>query len=107
MIMLIFSVHDKAVGAFLPPFFARSKMEAIRSFSEACADEKHQFAKHASDYTLYSLGEFDDGGARFSTVDPVRLITALECVVPVNPFTPANLKQETDKVIASLRAQSK
>ncbi|UDN67736.1 nonstructural protein [robinz microvirus RP_105] len=55
-----YSVNDKAVNAFLPPFFCRTDAEATRSFSQACNDPQHDFNKHASYYTLFALGEFDD-----------------------------------------------
>lgn len=78
MIMLAFAVHDKAVGAFLPVFFARSKGEAIRSFTTAATQQDHQFAKNAGDYTLYYIGQFDDANGALEGVDPQRIITALE-----------------------------
>lgn len=80
MILQIFTVYDKAVQAFLPPFYSRSKGEALRSFSEACNDTKHNFFKYAADYSLMYLGEFDDKGGCFSPVDPVRVISALEVI---------------------------
>lgn len=78
MIMLAFSVHDKAVGAFLPVFFARSKGEAIRSFAAASTQQDHQFAKNAGDYTLYHVGQFDDVSGALEPVDPQRILNALE-----------------------------
>lgn len=80
MIVRYYSVYDKAVGAYLPPFAARQKMEAIRSFADAVGDDKHQFNRHADDYVLFELGEFDDASGRFSSVEPVRVISALECL---------------------------
>lgn len=55
-----FSVHDAAAEAYLPPFYARSTGEAMRSFVEAANDEKGKFFAHAADYTLFEIGEFDD-----------------------------------------------
>lgn len=78
MIMIAFAVHDKAVGAFLPVFFARSKGEAIRSFTQAATQQDHQFAKNAGDYTLYCVGEFDDSNGALVGIDPQRMLTALE-----------------------------
>lgn len=83
---LIFSVYDKAVGAFLPPFYVRSRGEALRSFSEACNDGKHNFNRHAADYSLMFLGYFDDTSGMFSTADPTRIVGAYECVAD-DPFT--------------------
>lgn len=79
MIYKVFSVHDKAVQAFLPPFFCRSKGEAIRSFSEA-ANDPQRFARHAVDYDLVELGEFDDNSGLFSGSGPNRVIGAVECL---------------------------
>ena len=81
MKLLVFAVYDKAVSAFMQPFFARSKGEAVRSFTEACNDEKHNFHKHASDYSLMFMGEFDDNSGLYSTADPTRIIGAYECLV--------------------------
>jgi len=89
MIFQVFSVYDKAVSAFLPPFHARSKGEAIRSFTEACNDSKHQFNRHSSDYSLMALGEFDDNSGVFSTADPTRVVSAFE-VIDDDPFTADN-----------------
>lgn len=86
----IFSVLDKAVGAFLPPFYARSRGEALRSFTETSNDEKHQFNRHAADFVLYYFGEFDDASGMFATREPERVVSAMESLVPDNPFTEEN-----------------
>lgn len=81
MILQVYSVYDKAVAAYLNPFYARSRGEAIRSFMEACSDEKHQFARNAADYTLMYLGIWDDGSGMFtldSVGGPETVISALE-----------------------------
>jgi len=78
MKLMIFSVLDNAVGAFLPPFMVRSRGEAIRSFSEVANDQKHQFHKNARDYVLHYLGEFDDTSGVFFTNEPERLLAAAE-----------------------------
>lgn len=80
MRLICFTVFDKAVHAFMTPFFARAKGEGIRMFMEACQDEKHQFFRHAADYTLFVIGEFEDGSGVFTALeDPERLVSALEC----------------------------
>lgn len=81
MQLKMFSVHDKAVKAFMPPFTCRSTGEAVRSFMEACNDEKHNFFRHASDYVLYYVGDFDDNAGRCVVLpDPERVLSALECL---------------------------
>lgn len=78
MIMYGFSVFDGAVGAYLPMFFARSKGEAVRSFTSAVQDSAHQFGKHKGDYALYLIGSFDDGSGIFDSDAPQRVISAVE-----------------------------
>lgn len=82
MIMQMFTVYDKKVGAFLPPFFARSEGEALRSFMDACQDGSHQFCKHAEDFALMRVGEFDDSSGLVVSKagGPEMVIQAFECV---------------------------
>lgn len=84
----VFSVYDKAVGAFLTPFFSRSKGEALRSFTEACNDEKMQFSKNALDYTLCYLGIYDDVAGLFTTNEPERMLGAAEARSPSDDRKP-------------------
>lgn len=81
MKLVVASVLDKAVGAFLQPFFARSKGEAIRSFSDACGNPEQAFVKHPDDFVLYLFGTFDDGSGMFEVAEPVRVVSARECMV--------------------------
>lgn len=81
MIMEAYSVRDDAVGAFLPLFFARSKGEAIRSFTMAVSDEKHQFAASKGDYVLFKIGSFDDNSGALFGDGPERIMGAIEVAV--------------------------
>lgn len=65
MISKIFSVFDSKAEAYLPPMFVQSRGVAIRMFSSAVADEKHDFFRYPADYTLFELGQFDDSNAQF------------------------------------------
>lgn len=85
MILEVYSVFDKAVGAYLQPFYCRSSGEAMRSFSEACNKEDNQFNRHASDYYLVRLGQWDDAAGIFITGDPTRVISANEVIVRDDP----------------------
>lgn len=82
MKMFGFSVHDKAVGAFLPLFFARSVGEAIRTFTQAATNGEHQFNKFKGDYDLYKVGEWDDLTGIFTSSGPDRVIGGLEVTDP-------------------------
>jgi hypothetical protein len=78
--LVVATVYDVAVGAYLQPFFTRSRGEAIRTFVDACSDAKHQFAKYPADYILMYLGEFDDQSGTVESVTPFSLLTALDAV---------------------------
>ncbi|WNK14166.1 MAG: nonstructural protein [Microvirus sp.] len=83
----VYTVFDRAVNAYLQPFFCRSKGEAIRSFTEACADSKSNFGKYPLDYTLVELGAYDDSTGLFESRDPMRIVAAVE-VLPLDAVTP-------------------
>lgn len=73
----VYSVRDRAVACFLPPFFMPADGAAIRSFLEAASDAQHQFAKHKEDYSLWKLATWDDASGRFENLqDPVFLVGA-------------------------------
>lgn len=76
----IYAVHDRAVNAYLQPFYCRSSGEAIRSFTEAVNDPNKPFGKYATDYALFNFGEFDDVSGSFLVHDPVRVISANEVI---------------------------
>lgn len=84
MILEMYSVHDAAVGAFLPPFFARSRGEAIRNFQDAARDS-NRFGTHGKDFSLYFVGRWSDENGLFQPVDvPDRIAGALDFVGPVD-----------------------
>jgi len=73
----IFSVYDSKAAAFLPPFFMANGAVACRSFQEACNQPDSQFYKHPEDYTLFSLGHFEDTLATFDIPQTTKpLVTA-------------------------------
>lgn len=77
--LVVASIYDSAVGNYFQPFFARSKLEAIRSFGDAIAQKDHVFAKHPEDFTLFSLAEWsEDSGEFIPHMAPEKLATGLE-----------------------------
>lgn len=74
MITQLYTVQDTKVGAFLPLFPARSRGEALRSFMDACQDEKHAFNKHRGDFVLYFVGAFDDIEGTIHGLKPERVL---------------------------------
>ncbi len=78
MIHKIFTVYDEKAHAYIAPFILHQTAMAIRTFSDACADPKHQFGAHPEDYCLYQIGVFDDETAILSDIHSQPIITGLE-----------------------------
>lgn len=85
----MYTVFDSAVKAYLPPFYARARGEALRSFMEACNDPTSNFSKHAQDYRLFYLGDFDDGSGVFTPAgpSPVFVLAAEQAIKPEGVLT--------------------
>jgi hypothetical protein len=60
MIYEVFSVYDAKAEAFLPPFILPKQAQAKRAFSQCVNSPDHQFGANPDDYTLFSLGNFND-----------------------------------------------
>lgn len=56
----MFTVYDSKAEAFLPPFFMRSRGEAIRAWESEVNNEQSNFCRFPSDFTLFEIGMFDD-----------------------------------------------
>lgn len=59
MRMFLCSVFDSKVGMYNAPMAIRSLGEAIRSFSDAVANDG-PIKNHKADYSLWVLGSYDD-----------------------------------------------
>lgn len=60
MLHKIFSVYDVKAQAFMTPFMMPTEGMATRAIKDCVNDVNHQFSKHPSDYTLFTLGSFND-----------------------------------------------
>lgn len=85
MKLSIFSVFDSAAGAFLQPFFAPAVGSAVRSLTDAVNDDKHEFSKHAADYSLFILGSFDDADGTIEHSKPEHIVNCLSLVIKQVP----------------------
>lgn len=75
----MFSVYDSKAEFYLPPFYFKSKGEALRAFSETVNDSKSTFYKYPGDFTLFEVGEFDETSCSFNLlITPVSQGVAVE-----------------------------
>ena len=69
MILKCFSVFDAKAECYYPPFFNTTAGLAIRQMENYLRDPNHQFSRSPSDFTLFELGEYDDGTGMFKNHD--------------------------------------
>lgn len=65
MLWNVFGAFDLKARIYLTPAYDRSKGQALRSFSDACGNRDHVFAKHPEDFELHHIGVFDDETADY------------------------------------------
>lgn len=86
MIYECYSVYDSAADVYSMPHQFRSHGEAIRSFESGVADPSTPFHKHAEDFSLFHIGQFDDStGMNIPLSVPVPLARAHEVKSRLNP----------------------
>lgn len=75
----VYSIYDAAVSAYMQPFCAQSKGQAVRMFSDSVNDSSTMFFKHPDDYTLFELGSWNDESASYQLhAAPVSVGVAIE-----------------------------
>lgn len=80
----MFSIYDKAAGAYVSPFFMHNKALAIRAFADNVnSKEESNITKHPEQFSLHEVGEFDDStGIVESKEQPEIVCTAHELKEP-------------------------
>lgn len=72
-------VYDKKAGTYSGVTAVINNAVAIRSFADACQDEKSLLNKHAEDYDLVNLGNLDiDTGKIEGRPNPIVLANATQ-----------------------------
>lgn len=88
MIMKIFSVFDSKAEAYMMPFFQQSRGQAIRMFTDTVNDKESLLNKHAADFTLFEIADFDDSNAAITPYpNNHNLGCAIEFLMPIPEAT--------------------
>lgn len=74
------TVFDNKTQVFCPPFVTITLASALRDFTYAANDPSCAVGKYPADYTLYSIGTFDDENAGIDFQPPKNLGTASQFV---------------------------
>lgn len=74
----IYAIRDTKADAFWTPIFSQNHATALRSFESSVREEGSALAKHAEDYQMYYLGEFDESTGIVEGVPPEHLANAID-----------------------------
>lgn len=76
MILHMLAVRDRVADVFQNPFFTPNIPAALRGFTDEVnrPDAQNMLYRHADDYELYCIGEFDDQTAKVVMLDRPRQI---------------------------------
>ncbi len=83
MIMQLYCVYDAKLGEYLPPFISQNDQVAKRQFESAVAEEGHAFRKHAEDYSLWGIANFDSEKAFITTYELQPIAQAHELLANI------------------------
>ena len=64
--MIMVAIKDRALNAFMRPFFAQTKGQAIRMFNDEVNNHESPMFKHPEDYDLYFLGTWNDDTGEYT-----------------------------------------
>lgn len=56
----IYAIFDSKAEAMSLPFYYQHEGQATRTFSDWVNDPKTPYGKHPEDYTMYSIGEYEE-----------------------------------------------
>lgn len=89
MIYEVFSIYDAKAEAYLPPFILPKAAQAKRAFADCINSDTHQFGANPADYTLFTLGQFDDERGQYILQRaPISLGSGVEYRSPDRPISP-------------------
>lgn len=77
----VFAVRDRALDAFMQPFFVQSPGVAVRSFSDEVNRPESPMCNHPDDYDLYHIAEYDESTGKIIPLEDVRMVSRAKDVI--------------------------
>ena len=74
MKLKIFTVYDSKAETYLPPFYMKTKGEAVRGWITTLNDPQSSFCQYPADFTLFELGDYDDQDSSFNLHETKQVI---------------------------------
>ncbi len=78
MQQFMFVIYDSKANAFMTPWFLTTEQLAIRAFGDLANDPESNVFRHPDDYTLFTIGTFNDATAKINWNEPQTLGNAIQ-----------------------------
>ena len=75
MIVYAYSIYDSKALTYSPPFFTVSHGAAVRMVMDLANDANTSVGRHPADYSLFCVGQFNDGLGLMLPAENRELIT--------------------------------
>lgn len=86
-----YSVYDNKALVYGVPFFAPTDGAAVRSFRDLANDPNTTVGRHPSDFSLFSVGSYDDAKGTLLPLSPLRHVIDATAVLVVQPQLPIDV----------------
>lgn len=73
----VYSVFDSKADVFGQPWFAVNDSVARRLFQDGINDPETPMHRHAEDYTLFRVGEWDSSEGKLAGSEPLSVVNGL------------------------------
>jgi len=73
----LYTIRDGKAEAYLQPFFERTDGTAIRAIKKAVKNDGN-FKNHAEDYSLWSIGVYDDTNGAIESWVPMHIANLID-----------------------------
>lgn len=90
MLYQLFSIYDQVADVYHLPFASASENEAIRSIRLAASVKDSQLFNSPEDFSLYSVGTYDDSTGTYQNFNAPRLLVKVITLKPYNNFAEVN-----------------
>lgn len=76
--MKMYTIFDHKAKCYTRPFFCLNDEIAHRTCVDLISDSSNEFARHPQDFSIFSIGDFDDSTGCTSPTNPACLFNLNE-----------------------------
>lgn len=100
----IYAIYDEGAKAYATPFFMHNDGLAIRAFQDNVNSDDSQIAKHADQFHLFRIGEYDDQTGELKRYEPLKSLGG--AIAFKNPKESVSELTELLKAVSAFRTET-